>query len=74
MGKIMVKASYDEKRENFNIRYYDKNLCALPEENSDGNFHVILELVLGEGVSFKYVNGIERASGIEEGMIALSGL
>ena len=70
----MVKASYDEKRENFNIRYYDKNLCALPEENSDGNFHVILELVLGEGVSFKYVNGIERASGIEEGMIALSGL
>lgn len=73
MGKIMVKASYDE-RENFNIRYYDKNLCALPEENSDGNFHVILELVLGEGVSFKYVNGIERASGIEEGMIALSGL
>lgn len=74
MGKIMVKASYDEKRENFNIRYYDKNLCALPEENSDGNFHVILELVLGEGVSFKYVNGIERASGIEEGMIALYGL
>lgn len=74
MGKIMVKASYDEKRENFNIRYYDKNLCALPEENNDGNFHVILELVLGEGVSFKYVNGIERASGIEEGMIALSGL
>lgn len=74
MGKIMVKASYDEKRENFNIRYYDKNLCALPEENSDGNFHVILELVLGEDVSFKYVNGIERASGIEEGMIALSGL
>lgn len=74
MGKIMVKASYDEKRENFNIRYYDKNLCALPEENSDGNFHVILELVLGEGVSFKYVNGIERASGIEEGMIVLSGL
>ena len=74
MGKIMVKASYDEKRENFNIRYYDKNLCALPEENSDGNFHVILELVLGEGVSFKYVNGIERASGIEEDMIALSGL
>lgn len=74
MGKIMVKASYDEKRENFNIRYYDKNLCALSEENSDGNFHVILELVLGEGVSFKYVNGIERASGIEEGMIALSGL
>lgn len=74
MGKIMVKASYDEKRENFNIRYYDKNLCALPEENSDGNFHVILELVLGEGVSFKYVNGIERASGIAEGMIALSGL
>lgn len=33
-----------------------------------------MELVLGEGVSFKYVNGIERASGIEEGMIALSGL
>ena len=62
------------RRENFNIRYYDKNLCTLPEENSDGNFHVILELVLGEGVSFKYVNGIERASGIEEGMIALSGL
>ncbi|MCO7113748.1 hypothetical protein NIB75_18330 [Bacteroides uniformis] len=51
-----------KREKNFNIGYYDKNLCALPEENSDGNFHVILELVLGEGVSFKYVNGIERAS------------
>ena len=37
-GQDMVKASYDEKRENFNIRYYDKNLCALPEENRTETF------------------------------------
>ena len=74
MGKIMVNVSYNETGEDFNIRYYDKNLCSLPKEKSDGVFHIILELVLGEGVSFKYINAIERASGIEEDMIALSGL
>lgn len=31
-------------------------------------------LYLEKVISFKYVNGIERASGIEEDMIALSGL
>ena len=74
MDKIMVNVSYNETGEDFNIRYYDKNLCSLPKEKSDGVFHIILELVLGEGVSFKYINAIERASGIEEDMIALSGL
>ena len=74
MGKIMVNVSYNETGEDFNIRYYDKNLCSLPKEKSDGVLHIILELVLGEGVSFKYINAIERVSGIEEDMIALSGL
>lgn len=74
MGKIMVKATYNEKSKDFNIKYYDSNLCSLPEDKCDGTFLIILELVLGEGVSFKYINEIERASGIEEGMIALSEL
>lgn len=74
LDKVMVKPSYDEKRGYFNIRYYDRNLCSLPLEKSHGAAHIILELTLGEGVSFKYINGIERASGIEDGMISLSGL
>ena len=74
LDKVMVKPSYDEKRGYFNIRYYDRNLCSLPLEKSHGAAHIILELTLGEGVSFKYINEIERVSGIEDGMISLSGL
>lgn len=74
MAKIKVNATYLEESNDFNIRYYDENLCALPKEKSDNIFHIILELTLGEGVSFKYIHEIERVSGIEDGMIALSEL
>ena len=74
MAKIKVNASYLEESNDFNIRYYDENLCALPEEKSNGIFHIILELTLGEGVSFKYIREIERVSGTEDGMITLSEL
>ena len=74
IAKIKVNASYLENSNDFNIRYYDENLCALPEEKSDGIFHIILELTLGEGVSFKYIREVERGSGIEDGMIAMSEL
>lgn len=74
MAKIKVNASYLEESNDFNIRYYDENLCALPEEKSNGIFHIILELTLGEGVSFKYIREIERVSSIEDGMITLSEL
>jgi len=70
-AQIMVGASYQEKGKDFNITYYEKNLNALSKEESDNAFRIILEQTLGEGVSFKYIDEVEPAANIEEGMIAL---
>lgn len=70
-ARIMVRTSYIEKTGSFQISYHEKGLNALPVNESDGAMWVILENTLGEGISFKYINGIESASEPEEGMIPL---
>ena len=70
-ARIMVRASYIETQGKFSISYAEKNLNELSETESDGAMWVILENTVGEGVSFKYIDEIERASGHEDGMIPL---
>lgn len=73
-ARIMVRALYQEDKNSFCITYFEKNLNALPKEESDSAMWIILEHILGEGVSFKYVNEIAPAEDIEDDMIALPGL
>lgn len=74
IDQIMVKASYQEESNAFNMTYYEKNLCTLPVEQGNNTFQIVLELMLGEGISFKYINQIDRSAKFEEGMIALPDL
>lgn len=73
-GKIMVKTEYLPDNNCFNLFFFEKNLCALPKEASNNAFWVILENILGEGLSFKYIDRIEPLEEPEEGMIPLPAL
>lgn len=70
-AKIMVRNSYIERTGNFHISYYAKNLNALSENESESAMWIILENTLGEGISFKYIDGIEQVTKPEDGMIPL---
>ncbi|MDE6022249.1 MAG: tetratricopeptide repeat protein, partial [Muribaculaceae bacterium] len=72
--QVMVKASYLEERNTFLISYYEEHLCALQKNESDGAMWIILENILGEGVSYNYINEIEAVARLEDGMMPLSGL
>ena len=68
---IMVRASYLEDSDCFNITYCDKNLGTLTKNESDIAMWIILESTLGEGVSYKYIDEIERVSKPQKDMIPL---
>lgn len=70
-AKIMVRDSYIERSGSFHISYCAKALNALSENESDSAMWIILENTLGEGISFKYIDGIERVAEPEDGMIPL---
>lgn len=73
-ARIMASASFIEKTGNFHICYCENSLNALSENESDSAMWVILENTLGEGVSFKYVNAIERVAKPQHDMIPLPDL
>lgn len=74
IDRVMVKASYFEENKTFHISYYEKNLCAMPKNESYGAMWIMLENTLGEGVSFKYIDTIEAVGNREDGMIPLTEL
>lgn len=73
-ARIMVRALYLEDKNRFCISYYEKNLNALPKRECDNFMWIILEHILGEGISFIYMDEIVPAEAIEDGMIPLSEL
>lgn len=73
-SRIMIRASYIKESDSFHISYYEKNLNKLSEDESDSAMWVMLENTLGEGIEFKYIDEIERASKSKGDMILLPDL
>lgn len=73
-SRIMIRASYIKESDSFHISYYEKNLNKLSEDESDSAMWVMLENTLGEGIEFKYIDEIERASKSKGDMISLPDL
>lgn len=74
LGNIQVLPSYNEESSDFHIKYYDPGFDNLSVEQAEGAFRVMLDLVLGEGVSVKYIRTVEMADKSDKRMIALSQL
>ena len=70
---IMVSVDYDKDSNTFAIGYYNPTLAKLGDEESRHAFTVILELLIGEGAVYNYVNEI-RQSDDTSGMIPIGRL
>ncbi len=71
--EIKVKTHYKEKEEQFAVDFYIPNAEALDEDLRNHFFYTILELVVGEGLSYNYISGIQSVAEDRE-MIPLSEL
>ena len=68
---IQVSAKYNENANNFDIRFYEKNLCDLKENECYSAFGIILKITIGEGLTRIYINSDEKAEEFEDDMIPL---
>ena len=68
---VYVAVDYNEKQNNFAIAFYEENLCSLPEEQSYETFYTMMEIMLGEGLSYLYISEVERSDKLTAAMIPL---
>lgn len=55
----------------FNIHFYEEQLCSLEEAQSYNAYYIMMEIMLGEGLSYQYIASVERADAPLENMIKL---
>lgn len=71
MAQVQIAVDYQEDINAFNIRFYEEQLSALEEAQSYNAYYIMMEIVLGEGMSYQYIAGVERVGAPTEGMISL---
>ena len=74
MEEVYVYANYDDKQNDFAVSFYEKGLCSLPEEQGYGTFCIMMEIMLGEGLAFRYISDVERADELRGDMFPLTTL
>lgn len=62
ISELLVREQYDEENESFSISYYHPALAELDEAKSVNAFYIILELTVGEGVTYNYIDSVEAVS------------
>lgn len=71
MAEVYVSASYCEEQNDFSVSFYEKNLCSLLESQSCNAFYIMMEIMLGEGISYQYISDVKRMDKLAEGMTPL---
>lgn len=71
MTDVHIAVTYAEEQNDFAVTFYEKNLCSLPEAQCYNAFYIMMEIMLGEGLSYQYVTNVERADHLMDGMIPL---
>lgn len=71
MAQVQVSVAYREDINAFDIRFYEDRLCSLEEAQSYNAYYIMMEIMLGEGLSYQYVASVERAEAPLENMITL---
>lgn len=71
MAEVQVAVGYNEEQNDFAISFYEENLCSLQEDQSYNAFYIMLEIMLGEGISYQYISEVKRLDKSAEGMIPL---
>uniref|UniRef100_A0AB33J0C9 Tetratricopeptide repeat protein n=1 Tax=Prevotella sp. GTC17254 TaxID=3236794 RepID=A0AB33J0C9_9BACT len=71
MQDVYVHAHYDEQHNDFAVSFYEEHLCSLPEAQAYNAFYIMMELMLGEGLSYQYIANVKRVEKLEEEMFPL---
>lgn len=71
MAEVNVAVDYNEEQNDFAISFYEENLCSLQEDQSYNAFYIMMEIMLGEGISYQYISEVKRLDKSVEGMIPL---
>ncbi|KAA4693090.1 hypothetical protein [Bacteroides intestinalis] len=74
MDQVQVAVTYQEDINAFSIRFYEKDLCSLEEAQSYNAYYIMMEIMLGEGLSYQYIADVERADAPLEDAISLPAL
>lgn len=74
MAEVYIAVNYSEEQNDFAVSFYEKNLCSLLENQSYNAFYIMLEIMLGEGLSYQYISDVKRMDKLEEGMLPLPAL
>lgn len=72
--EVSVKMTYDQKRNYFDLWFYQEKLAALETASSYNAFYMMMELSIGEGLSRIYINDVIQAEKPETGMFPLTEL
>ncbi len=59
-NSLQIKPHYKEEENTFQIEYFVPNAEGIEDKKLDHLVYTFLELVIGEGVSYNYVAGIQR--------------
>jgi len=60
-GKVMISLSIEENASKADIQFYCKELASLPENECYSAFYVIMETIIGEGLTRACVGNVELA-------------
>lgn len=71
MAQVRLAVDYQEDINVFNIRFYEEQLCTLEEEQGYNAYYIMMEIMLGEGMSYQYIADVERIDAPVDGMITL---
>lgn len=74
MANVAVEPVYNEENNNFSIRFYESALCQLPDGECYNAYYIMMEITLGEGLSYQYIGDVERADAPIIGMMPLTSL
>lgn len=71
MTDVHIAVTYREEQNDFAVTFYEKNLSSLPEAQCYNAFYIMMEIMLGEGLSYQYITHVERTDHLTEGMMTL---
>ena len=71
MDKVRIAVTYQEESNSFDISFYEEQLSSLSEAQSYNAYYIMMEIMLGEGLSYQYVGDVNRADAPLDGMITL---
>lgn len=71
MSDVRVEAVYNADQGCFDIKFYQKDLCDLPEAQCYNAYYIMMEIVLGEGIASQYIGNVDKADTMSKNMMPL---